>query len=166
LSPFEWIRVETNRTDRFGRAIESFGACRSNDSALFISLLLVFNGLLLISTNLMNLKARNIGTEGNESSHVATSLALMLQIVCIAIPIVVVVEDDPIARFVVLSVLVFLLSVSPLLFVLIPKILLVVALEKNRREYSKSTVSRHSSQVSSQKSKKSDDVAQRDASKM
>lgn len=122
VSPLTWSRTFKQATDEFGRPIDSFGSC-SNDNALaFVIVLLILNLGMLVLANWWAYQARNIETEYHESRYIAISMASVLQAWCMGIPILIVVWDNPQAKFFVGTGIVFVTSLAVLALIFLPKV--------------------------------------------
>ncbi|KAL3921905.1 MAG: hypothetical protein SGILL_002499 [Bacillariaceae sp.] len=119
LDPLVWIRSNTSPT-------ESYGACKiqEKDSASWkaiISLIAVLNGAALIGANLEAYRARNVDTEFGESSYIGLTMGSFLQVIAVGLPLFFLVNDNPTATFFLTSSMVFLMCISVLLLLFIPK---------------------------------------------
>jgi hypothetical protein len=123
VSPLEWSRVKGEERDMFERLFQSYGACESDDSVVFVVLIIVTNVIFLILGNWWNYVSRNIETEYGESRYIGISMAATLQAWGMGIPILVVVWDNPQARFFVESGIIFVTSLAFLATVYLPKVL-------------------------------------------
>lgn len=129
VSPLEWVRVKGEERDMFERLFQSYGTCESDSSVVFAVLVIVTNVFFLILGNGWNYMSRNIETEYGESRYIGISMAATLQAWSMGIPILVVVWDNPQARFFVESGIIFVTSLAFLATVYLPK---VVALRADR----------------------------------
>jgi hypothetical protein len=123
VSPLEWSRVKGEERDVFERLFQSYGTCESDDSVVFVVLIIVTNVIFLILGNWWNYISRNIETEYGESRYIGISMAATLQAWGMGIPILVVVWDNPQARFFVESGIIFVTSLAFLATVYLPKVL-------------------------------------------
>ena len=119
LDPLVWTRVETSPT-------ESYGACKVEDRydvswKVIVSFIAIFNGAALIGANIEAYKARNVDTEYGESSYIGLIMGSFLQVVLVGLPLFFLVNDNPTARFFLTSSMVFLMSISVLLLLFVPK---------------------------------------------
>jgi hypothetical protein len=119
LDPLVWMRTDTTPT-------ESYGACKMQDTdsaawKVIISVIAVFNGAALIGANLEAYRARNVDTEFGESSYIGLIMVSFLQVVAVGLPLFFLVSDNPTAGFFLTSSMVFLMSISVLLLLFIPK---------------------------------------------
>jgi hypothetical protein len=121
VSPLEWSRLRGDETDMFDRLFQSYGTCESPDSVAFIVVIIVINVIFLILGNWWNYMSRNIETEYGESRYIGISMAATLQAWGMGIPILVVVWDNPQARFFVESGIIFVTSLAFLATVYLPK---------------------------------------------
>ena len=119
LNPLVWVRIETSPT-------ESYGVCNVNntdkaDWKVIVSVLAILNGAALIGANFEAYKARNVDTEFGESSYIGLIMGSFLQVVAVGLPLFFLVKDNPTARFFLTSSMVFLMCISVLLLLFIPK---------------------------------------------
>jgi competence protein ComGC len=119
VDPLIWIRIQTSPTD-------SYGACRVEDTnsaawKVTVSVVAVLNGVALIGANVEAYKARNVDTEFGESNYIGLIMGSYLQVVAVGLPLFFLVNDNPTARFFLSSSMVFLMSISVLLLLFIPK---------------------------------------------
>jgi hypothetical protein len=119
VDPLIWKRIQTSST-------ESYGACRVGDTEsstwkAIVSFVAVLNGVALIGANVEAYKARNVDTEFGESHYIGLIMGSYLQVVAVGLPLFFLVNDNPTARFFLLSSMVFLMSISVLLLLFIPK---------------------------------------------
>jgi len=119
LDPLVWVRVQTSPT-------ESYGACRveypeAASWKVIVSFVAIFNGAALIGANIEAYKARNVDTEYGESSFIGLIMGSFLQVVVVGLPLFFLVNDNPTARFFLTSSMVFLMSISVLLLLFVPK---------------------------------------------
>jgi len=126
IDPLQWVRVEVNSLDQYGRSVESFGTCRSRDSVLqvvFYVLIAIVDMSALLFANVANYRARNISKDLHEAGSITLSAAIMLEATLIGIPAVLVVDELPTASFIVRAVLVTIFCAAILLPLFIPKII-------------------------------------------
>jgi hypothetical protein len=116
--PLIWVRVQTSPTD-------SYGTCSVQDDSsswkVIVSILGILNGAALIASNVEAYKARKVDTDYGESSYIGLIMGSYLQIVLVGLPLYFLVQDNPTAKFFVSSSMVFLMSMSVLLLLFIPK---------------------------------------------
>jgi hypothetical protein len=137
VSPLEWSRVKGDERDMFGRMFHSYGKCESDGSVAFLVVIIVINVIFLILGNWWNYMSRNIETEYGESRYIGICMAATLQAWGMGIPILVVVWDNPQARFFVESGIIFVTSLAFLATVYIPKVLALRADRANTNDDSK-----------------------------
>ena len=121
IDPLYWERVETGR-DGEGN-LESYGHCTSDGtvSAVMLGLVVVFNAIALILACYQAYKGLKIDVAYSESTYVAFSIASILQAAIVGVPLIFLSESNPSASFVVRSLLVFVICMSVLCFIFIPK---------------------------------------------
>jgi len=126
VDPLRWRRVGVKSLDQYGRSVESYGTCRSEDSTLelvFYVLIAVVDISSLLFANAANYRARNISRDFHEAGYITLSNAIMLEAALIGIPALLVVDDQPTASFIVKSVLVVIFCAAILLPLFVPKII-------------------------------------------
>jgi len=125
LSPLKWQR-EVVAVDIFDRVVESHGSCRSDSSLLYfvVSLTFINIGVLLLAVHQAYV-ARNISMEFAESEYIARALYTTMLVSFVAIPVMVIVTDEPRAIFFALTSVIAVLCASVLLFIFVPKIMFV-----------------------------------------
>ena len=123
LSPLEWNRIFRDSTDMFDRPFESYGICSNSDALPYVAVILVLDISILIAANWWAYQSRNIETEYHESRYVGISMASILQAWCMGIPILIVVWDNPQAKFFVQAGIVFVTALAVLLLIFVPKML-------------------------------------------
>jgi hypothetical protein len=120
VDPLFWERISISPT-------ESYGTCRADsDSAtwkIILAILATLNGTALIGANVEAWKARKIDTEYGESSFIGLIMASILQVVLVGVPLSFLVQDNPTARFFVNSSMAFVVSMSVLSLLFLPKVI-------------------------------------------
>ena len=122
IEPLQWTRNYSSK-DQYGRGVETFGTCSfaAGSSRVFLLLLAIFNGLVVVFANYQSYIGRNNPTEFNESSHVAISMASLLECFLVGGPILILVDKSPVADFSVKTILIFVSCCAILLPMFIPK---------------------------------------------
>ena len=123
-SPLQWDR-EVLEYDNYDRATYSIGICYSEKSTPFVWSLVLINGVAVILALYQAYRARKITTEFSESRHIAMAMIMIGQSLFIGIPIFVIVNGQPTPEFFVLSAIVFIIVVSMLSLIFLPKILIM-----------------------------------------
>ena len=121
--PLHWERVETGRTK--AGVLSSYGHCRSfgNLSSIMLGLLAGVNIAALLSANVLAYMTRLLEVAFNESKFVGLAMASILQAALIGLPLLFLADSNPVARYVVRSVLVFVICMSVLVFIFVPKVM-------------------------------------------
>jgi len=122
LDPLKWVRIESGLTDGFGRSIDSYGICKSNNLLPYVAVLFVINFSFILLANYQVYNARKLSTEFSESKYISIIMASMFQAIAIGVPLYVIVARDPVARFIILTCIIGAMSLSTLCFMFIPKI--------------------------------------------
>jgi hypothetical protein len=114
--PWKWKRIYVDE-------LNSYGTCKAdgNTWVIYLSLITGINACALVLANWQAYKARNINMEFNESKFVTLAMASMLQVLLIALPLTFLVTENPTARLFVLSGIIFVISMSLLILIFVPK---------------------------------------------
>jgi len=127
ISPLKYVREPLPGTDDWNRVIATYGTCSSAQSGTkggsypYLAFLFTVAGFNLIIANVYGYRSRHIETEYSESKCIAIIMASVLQLSCIGFPIVFLTDTSPIATFIVLVSLIFMISMDILCFLFIPK---------------------------------------------
>ena len=122
ISPSEWRRT-TKTTDKFGRVESSYGSCTSDYEDFFRILLALPNISIILLAAFQAYKARDITTELSESRYIMLSLASVLFILVLAIPVsIIAASSNPRAIFFSQYILTFMIGMTIILFIFGPKI--------------------------------------------
>lgn len=134
--PRRWERTVTGRGA--DGSIESIGGCVTNGepvSTAMASLLFAVNIIAPLVAIVEAYEARNISIEYSESHYIGMAVFFILEGFLIGVPLIFLTGSSPMAGYFVQTVLVFLVSMSILLFIFAPKIFFV----KNPQANSSST---------------------------
>lgn len=121
LDPFRYGRYVLT-VDKFDRTKTSSGFCESEHSRLFWTICAVLNIGVLVVAFQQAYVARKIATEFAESEYIFQTMCTILVVAFVALPVMVIVENDPRAIYFVKTAFSFVVSMSLLLFLFIPKI--------------------------------------------
>mmetsp|Transcript_19639 Transcript_19639/g.47404 ORF Transcript_19639/g.47404 Transcript_19639/m.47404 type:complete len:848 (-) Transcript_19639:23-2566(-) len=121
IDPLTYQRLVGDGTDLWNREFESYGACRSNKALAFLIPLAVINFMVLGIACWQAFEARNTHTAFSETRYIALSVICLFQAFLIGFPVLVIVEDEPRAFYLVLTLLMFALSEGILLLIFLPK---------------------------------------------
>lgn len=122
-SPFKYHRVLLNNYDLYGREIESYGICKSDDTKFYYFLfpILLVNLIGLGIATYQSWIARNLPTEFSESYYLAISMASLFESLALGGPIVYMTFDNSTAFYLVGSALICICCLTILLPVFVPK---------------------------------------------
>lgn len=126
VSPLTYQRKESGRYDQYGRSLESYSHCYpANPSAndiVFMALSLAVNISVLVYANIEAYQARSIATEFQESQYIAICMATILEAAIMGAPIMILVQENPTARYLTLSSIIFIICLAMLLLIFLPKV--------------------------------------------
>lgn len=131
IDPLTWHREFIN-----GDPSNSYGFCKSEGKAhiAFMTLLIVLNGAAIGLACERAWRARDMGDDSfTESRYVGVACLSWLQVGVIGIPVLRLTRHQPIASYFVQVAIVFLICVSMLLFMFIPKMRLMSKPPKERQ---------------------------------
>lgn len=133
INPMVWERTQTTPTS-------SYGSCKpqSTSGASFVPMVLfgLLNVGTLVAANVQAFRARGISDEFSESKYVAIALASILQAMIIGGPIALMTLESPKVFTLIVSAIVFIIAMSLLMLMFVPKVLMVKkkAKEKEKEE--------------------------------
>mmetsp|Transcript_22638 Transcript_22638/g.49454 ORF Transcript_22638/g.49454 Transcript_22638/m.49454 type:complete len:890 (-) Transcript_22638:340-3009(-) len=122
VDPLYFERRNNAGTDAWNRVIATYGTCVGDNAWAYVSPLVFLNGSILLVANLQAYRARNIQSEFSESKYVAMAVACLLQASLIGVPILFVVKDEPQAWYLSLVFIIFIVAITTLLLIFVPKI--------------------------------------------
>lgn len=105
--------------------LSSYGVCALGHSSVSVAMLTCLVALsvgALVLANIQAYKAREFSTEFSESKYVGIAMIGLLQIGFVGAPVIVLVNANPTASFFVRSALIFVVCMSILLLVFVPKV--------------------------------------------
>ena len=124
VDPLVWVR-ESGKDSRGADEFDSYGFCSFQNHPASLSLgasLLAINFLALVLAIVQLYRARNVPVEYSESKYIAIAIGSNLQVFLTGLPILVLVNDSPQLLYFVKSSLVFVLAMSMLLLIFLPKV--------------------------------------------
>lgn len=116
------------------------GFCKSegNASKAFLSLLVLVDGAALILACVQAYQARKLDDEYAESHWIGVACASWIQVMAVGVPVILLTGNQPIAQYFTFSALVFLVCVSMILLLFVPKMRLMS--KQNTQQNSPPTV--------------------------
>ena len=97
-SPLIYVR-HILETDQYGHPIRSVGMCESESAMSYIVAIVLVHSALLVWGFQLAYKARNVGTAFSESKYITIAVVGNLQVLALAVPLLVMVADDPVSGF-------------------------------------------------------------------
>ena len=136
VGPLEWHRVDVDNRDQFGRFVESYGACRASNKATigFLAVLVIFNFSTVAFATYQVYISRHIPSEYNESYYIALTMASLMELFLIGLPILFLVSDNPAADFVIKTILVCFCCCSILIPLFVSKLRVGKSARTNKDE--------------------------------
>mmetsp|Transcript_19261 Transcript_19261/g.47630 ORF Transcript_19261/g.47630 Transcript_19261/m.47630 type:complete len:876 (+) Transcript_19261:112-2739(+) len=119
--PFVWER-EVIRMSEDGLTLQSAGRCTSDYFLVFYLVFDGFNLFLLLIALILCYKTWNYPSEFAESRWITACIISYIQILLLAVPILVIVNDDNNISFFVFATIIFMMSISVTLFMFLPKV--------------------------------------------
>jgi len=124
VSPLTWKR-EIVSYDEFEQATESRGYCTSDGFLPFIIVLVILNVGAMGFASYQSYLARKISTEFQESDHIGRAVLSMTLVSFVGVPTMILVSDDPPARYFVTVSIIFVLCAVVLISIFVPKVIYV-----------------------------------------
>mmetsp|Transcript_23420 Transcript_23420/g.53443 ORF Transcript_23420/g.53443 Transcript_23420/m.53443 type:complete len:660 (-) Transcript_23420:285-2264(-) len=121
--PIKWERSSSKDTDGFWNTHGSCTTGRSTGYVFFI-LIILFDILSLFLTCVHAYKARNIVDDLSESKYIGIAACCWLEVFIIAIPTLIIVKENSNVAFFLWLAIIFVLCMSMLLLIFVPKILI------------------------------------------
>jgi hypothetical protein len=123
-SPLKYFR-DTQVTDAVGYPLVSVGLCRSEgDATPFVVLLGAFHLTVLLVGNYVCYTVRHLKkTVLSEGKYVSLAMFSNVQVLLLGIPLIVIASEDPTTSVFSRATVIFLIEVSTLLLIFIPKII-------------------------------------------
>eukprot|EP00584_Thalassiosira_punctigera_P010290 CAMPEP_0172545676 /NCGR_PEP_ID=MMETSP1067-20121228/15545_1 /TAXON_ID=265564 ORGANISM="Thalassiosira punctigera, Strain Tpunct2005C2" /NCGR_SAMPLE_ID=MMETSP1067 /ASSEMBLY_ACC=CAM_ASM_000444 /LENGTH=649 /DNA_ID=CAMNT_0013332467 /DNA_START=297 /DNA_END=2243 /DNA_ORIENTATION=+ len=128
INPLVYERKASAGTDQWNRVYQSFyGECLSRTDAAgaglpYSIILWVINFIPVIVANVQAYQARFISVEFQESKYVALATASIFQATIIGLPIVLLLQQQPVPLFVVETILIFITCTAVILLIFMPKV--------------------------------------------
>lgn len=123
IDPLLFVRKDSDGLDPWGRVIATYGICESEGNATpYLGILVCLNVSILLLSNYQAYQARALQDEFSETKYIAMVVGSMLQIAVLGVPILLVVQNYPVARFLALSIMIFVLTMVVISAIFIPKI--------------------------------------------
>ena len=123
VDPLTYVRSSYEGTDGWGRTIETYGACKSQNATVYLTLLGIVNVGGLMEANWYSYRTRNVQMEFAESKYIAIAMGSMLQAFLTGIPILIIVRELPKAFYLTLVFIIFITATAILLVIFIPKLI-------------------------------------------
>lgn len=133
IDPLTYEREFLLGTDYWNREIASVGRCRSDRPAAYLVPLACINFMSLVIAGWQAWQAREIEDEFSEGKYIGLSIFSMCQAFMTGIPIVAVVKDIPEAFYLVTVFLIFMLCLTVLSLVFMPKMVIQYKYSKRPR---------------------------------
>jgi ABC-type sugar transport system substrate-binding protein len=122
LDPLVYTREDLPGMDGWNRIIATYGTCHSNHVAPYLVPLGVINLSVLVIAKWQAYEARSIQSEFSESKYIDIALASLLQATLTGIPVLLVVRESPQAYYLTLTFTLFVICMTTLLLIFVPKI--------------------------------------------
>jgi ABC-type branched-subunit amino acid transport system substrate-binding protein len=121
-SPFRFQRTVLTR-DPYGSPVTSTGACFSEDSSTWLTTLAALQFAMQLAGCVLCYQCRNVSTAFSEGKYVSVAMMCYLQVMALAVPVLIIVKDNPPARLLVLAGVIFANNLTVLLLIFAPKVL-------------------------------------------
>jgi len=131
VDPLRWHRIDDGE-------FSSYGVCKSDNTAwvYFLVSLVGVNFVALVAAVVEAYKARNVSMEFSESTFIGFAIISLLQALLLGIPFSILAGSNPSARLFTFTGIIFVMSMSLLLLMFVPKIVYASREHKNPTSYS------------------------------
>ena len=126
MAPLEYSRQWHDGTDPWNRPISSYGMCNaapSTNALPFQVCLILVNFAALSTANFQAFRTRRIKSVLSESKYIAITVASMMQAFLVGLPVLLLVDQEPVAHYVVSVLLIFCTCIAVIGFIFVPKVL-------------------------------------------
>lgn len=123
VDPMYWDRLATFGSDD---GLSSYGTCvlgRTGVSTAMLACLVTLAFVVVVLANIEACKGRNVSTEFSESKYVGICMVCFLQVMVVGIPLIALVYTNPPAKYFVKVAIIFVLAISMLLLIFVPKMI-------------------------------------------
>lgn len=124
LDPLTYTRNFDEGTDFWNRDLASYGVCQSDKAEVYTSLLAMINLSIVAIACWQAFEARSIKSEFSEAKYIGIAMFSVFQAFLTGIPVVIVARESPQAYYLVLTSMIFLLSMVLLSLIFIPKMVM------------------------------------------
>ncbi|CAB9505048.1 acid type B receptor subunit 2 [Seminavis robusta] len=113
-APLVWERVVVQNFDRYGRVQESYGTCSASSSTTqwLLGSIFFLNFAAVLLSNIQIYLSRNLPDDLSECKEVAFSMLMLLEVCLVGIPVLAVVHDVPTVRFLIASLIIFVVCLA------------------------------------------------------
>ena len=126
IAPMKY-QLKVLDVDQYGNPIEGYGYCalEGDIANVIFGILIIFVTLLIIVGNIVCFISRNDESVNSEVTYISISMMNFLLILLVGIPVVVVLVEKPLSRFLVLLFAVFGCFMGLVLLIFMPKVMAV-----------------------------------------
>lgn len=123
MDPLRFERIKVDDNNPFS---DTYGTCRfeHQETVGFAVAILLVDFLSILIACVQAYRAREIGDEFSESQWVAFTMVSWFQVFVVGIPVMVLVQEQPTAAYFLKTSIVFIVCMSLLLFIFVPKVLI------------------------------------------
>lgn len=125
FDPLQWRRseVSTSFEDTGVVTVNTVGKCESTYLFYFLGALIAVHVGLMIVTNILLYKVRNIGARYQEQKYIALASIYICELLLLGVPILIAVQDSTSARYFVIAGVIFLTDTGTCALIFLPKIM-------------------------------------------
>lgn len=122
LAPSLWV-IEVSGYDVYGRPSSIYGRCSiSNERGAYLIALLILNLVALIVAIILAWKTQKLSTEFSEAKYIFTVFLTILFVSIVGVPVLILASDNPDASVFVMNAIVFVIGITTLLWIFVPKV--------------------------------------------
>jgi ABC-type branched-subunit amino acid transport system substrate-binding protein len=124
-APYSFQRSVRTR-DPYGSPLTSTGACVSEGSTTWLTAFAALQFGMQFAGCVLCYQCRNVSTAFSEGKYVSVAMISYLQVMALAVPVLIIVKDNPPARLLLLAGVIFANNLTVLLLIYVPKMVAYV----------------------------------------
>lgn len=149
IDPLTYRRHENEGMDYWNRVFSTYAVCKSDSAMAFLAPLAAINLGVVAIACWQAYQARAIKSEFSEAKYIALAVFSLFQAFFTGVPVLVVVRKMPEAYYILLTMMIFILSMAILCLIFLPKISIqrkyAGLSEREQRKMLQGTIRRHGS---------------------
>lgn len=124
MDPLVYTRQDLPGTDGWNRILATYGSCQSENVSYYLLPLAAVNVGVLVLANWQAYVARHVMEEFTEAKYIGLTMTSLLQATGMGVPILFVVRESPVAFYLLLVFMIFVICMAVLVLIFVPKLAL------------------------------------------